>query len=236
MNEISITVPMDTRALQRASDMLLGLVMDLEAEQYGPPEAHTGVPPGESAATAAGQGTAQPAETTENPAATVTTGGVAQSAAAQGAPTDQHGVAFDANYCAQAKEPFYASGSRSGQWKKRKGVGDDTYDAWYASQLAKAPAATDPDPAPEQVNTAGAFTPQAQQQQQQQPAAPQNTGDFMAWVAEKQAAGHLTQDAIQAAYAQAGIAITDLFPPNTDEQVAQRIGALYSQLSQVAGA
>ena len=47
---------------------------------------------------------------------------------------DLHGVAFDQAYCARAEEPFYTTGPRSGQWKKKRGVDDAAYDKWYTSQ------------------------------------------------------------------------------------------------------
>ena len=157
------------------------------------------------------------------------------------APTDTKGVPFNAEYCGQAKEPFYGSGKRSGQWKKRKGVEDAAYDEWYAGELAKLQASPasqtqaevgEDDHQPEPVNSAAAFG-----SAQQAPAnAPQNTGEFMGWVSEKQAAGLLTQDQIQAAYTQAGVQVTDLFPPTDAATVAQRIGQLYGILSATAGA
>lgn len=157
------------------------------------------------------------------------------------AQTDTKGVPFNAEFCGQAAQPFYGSGKRSGQWKKRKGVEDAAYDEWYAGELAKLQASPanrtqaevgedDHQPAP--VNSAAAFG-----SAQQAPAnAPQNTGEFMGWVSEKQAAGLLTQDRIQAAYAQAGVQVTDLFPPTDAATVAQRISQLYGILSATAGA
>jgi hypothetical protein len=51
-------------------------------------------------------------------------------------PRDKKGVAFDIKYCAQAADPFYGTGKQAGQWKKRKGVLEETYDAWYSTHLA----------------------------------------------------------------------------------------------------
>lgn len=48
---------------------------------------------------------------------------------------DDKGVAFNEDYCAKAKEPFYTSGPKTGQWKKRQKVEQAAYDAWYAEQL-----------------------------------------------------------------------------------------------------
>lgn len=160
------------------------------------------------------------------------------------APRDQHGVAFSVHYCAQAEDPFYSSGKRSGQWKKKRGVSDNDYDDWYAEELAEVRHAggteehltRDEDShAPTPVNTAGAFGGQATQQAPATPA-PETTGEFMGWVSEKQAGGRLTQADIQAAYDHARVQVTDLFPPNDAATVAGRVRQLYDLLAPKAGA
>ncbi len=166
----------------------------------------------------------------------------ATSPAGASAPTDTKGVPFDAEYCGQAKEPFYGSGKRSGQWKKRKGVDEADYDEWYAGELAKLQAGPasqtqaevgEDDHQPEPVNSAAAFG----SAEQQAPAnAPQDTGAFMGWVSEKQAAGLLNQADVLAAYQQYGVQVTDLFPPNDAATIAKNIGLLYGVLSAKAGA
>lgn len=140
----------------------------------------------------------------------------------KGAPLDVHGVPFDEKYCSKAAEPFYATGKRSGQWKKRKGVSDETYDAWYASVDPRTSKAAEE---PQVIDSSQAFTPQ----KQQAPAAPKDVGAFMTWVSEYQAAGALTQDKINAAWSEAGVRISDLFnaPPET---VEQRIKTVYDIL------
>lgn len=144
-----------------------------------------------------------------------------------GAPVDTKGVAFDANYCGQAKDPYYATGKRSGQWKKRKGVDDADYDVWYASQLG------DSAPAPE-VNTSAAFGAPTEAAAEPETSVPTTTGEFMGWVSELQAAGRLTQEHVNQAYAANGLGINALFPPNTEEQIAANIAKLYEALSHVA--
>lgn len=141
------------------------------------------------------------------------------------------------HYCGEAQDPFYSSGKRSGQWKKKRGVSDKDYDDWYAEELAELRGgATDEEShQPAAVNTAGAFG-NGQAQQQSAPAAPQDTGEFMGWVSEKQAGGHITQDDIQQAYNQAGVQVTDLFPPNDPQTIAGRIRQLYDLLAPKAGA
>jgi len=153
-------------------------------------------------------------------------------------PVDEHGVAKDERFCGTATEPFYASGKRSGQWKKRKGVSDEAYDAWYSEQLAASePAASvSQEPVEEQVDTAGAFAaPSAQPAQAEGPAVPHDAGTFMGWLATKQAAQLLVQADINEAYATAGVEVADLF--NGDAaQIAANVAKLHGILSVKAGA
>lgn len=177
------------------------------------------------------------------PAATETTQttGTAEAAASAGndAPRDTKGVPFDSNFCGQAKDPYYGSGKRAGQWKKRKGVDDAAYDTWYAEKLAKlAPPAGQQEEAP--VNTAGAFAPPAAAGGATPPPpaasnAPQDTGSFMGWVSEKQAAGALTQEQVNAAWAEAGVEMGDLFN-KAPEEVAANIKKVYDVLVAKVGA
>lgn len=148
---------------------------------------------------------------------------------------DLKGVPFDARYCANAQDPFYASGKEAGQWKAKRGLAAGVYENWYATQLAATTQTVtdeDADPTPT-VATGAAFGAAPQQ-----PAGPilRTAGEFMAWVSEKQTAGKLTQEAINAAYAQLGIRVQDLFPPTPDNVIANNIAALYGHLSPFAGA
>jgi hypothetical protein len=198
------------------------------------------------AETAAGAENAQHAETTAGGAHTAGTPDAAHGAADQGTPRsdarrDQKGVAFNEHYCGEAQDPFYSSGKRSGQWKKKRGVSDADYDDWYAEELAElqggqadTPRGED-DHRPSQVNSAAAFGNGGQEQQPQGGPAPQDTGSFMGWVSEKQAAGLLTQADIQEAYKQTGLQVPDLFPPNDPQTVANNIGKLYGLLAPKAG-
>lgn len=198
------------------------------------------------AETAAEAVNAQRAEATAGAARTAgTTEGHAASAEQQGggrdARRDQHGVAFNEHYCGEAQDPFYSSGKRSGQWKKKRGVSDADYDDWYAEELAElqggqadAPRGED-DHQPSQVNSAAAFGRGGQEQQPQGGSAPQDTGSFMGWVSEKQAAELLTQADIQEAYTQTGLQVPDLFPPNDPQTVANNISKLYGLLAPKAG-
>lgn len=190
--------------------------------------------------------TAGHAETTAGAAHTADTPAGAHGAADQGANSsnarrDQHGVAFNEHYCGEAQDPFYSSGKRSGQWKKKRGVSDNDYDDWYAEELAAVrggQSGADDEHHPAAVNTAGAFGGGGQQQHQQQQTAsgPKDTGEFMGWVSEKQAAGLLTQQDIQDAYNQTGLQVPDLFPPNDPQTVAGNVQRLYDLLAPKAGA
>ena len=149
---------------------------------------------------------------------------------------DHNGVQFNPSFCANAKDPFYGSGKKQGQWKKRKGVSDADYDDWYlGGAQAAQPTTTESDEEPP-ANTAAAFG--AQQFASAVPAAntPTDCGSFMGWVSEKQAAGLLSQDDIGEAYTQAGVQVTDLFPPNDEAVVGRAVSSLYELLSAKAGA
>jgi hypothetical protein len=148
---------------------------------------------------------------------------------------DGEGVAFHAAFCGISAKPFYETGKTSGQWKKRRNVDQAAYDAWYAEQLAALGAAASVDTAP--VDTAGAFpTTDTPPTEPAHTHAPTTCGDFMGWASKKQAAELLTQDDITTAYATAGLVITDLFPPNGDAVIAERVAVLYNALVAKAGA
>ena len=142
------------------------------------------------------------------------------------AEVDEKGVGFDAKFCSKAKIPFYASGKTQGQWKKRQGVDPTAYDAWYAEQLAKLPPPSSG--ADDDVDTAAAFG--ANGQAAGAEVVPKDAGEFMGWVAEKQAASLITQDQIGQAYLDAGITVPDLFPPNEKDAIEAAVSAVYAIL------
>lgn len=154
---------------------------------------------------------------------------------------DTKGVPFDANFCANAADPFYGSGQRAGQWKKRKGVADEAYDAWYDERLQDlAPSGTVTEQTGDEggqplTSTGAAFAASTATTTTTGAKVPTNAGEFMAWVSEKQAAGLLTQPNIAAAYQFAGLQIADLFGADA-AVVARNVSSLYSVLSQTAGA
>lgn len=163
---------------------------------------------------------------------------------------DTKGVPFDPTMCAVAAEPFYTSGSRQGQWKKRKGVTDPVYDGWYRAcldALSAGGAGGAPEPEyPEEDDddvshafggnpAAGAFA-GGNTHQVAAATAPQDTGSYMGWVAEKQAAGKLTQKDINDAYQKTGVSLPKLFPPTPQNEILNNIRAMYYELSAKAGA
>lgn len=149
---------------------------------------------------------------------------------------DTKGVQFHSDFCGIAADPFYSTGKRAGQWKKRKGVTDGDYDFWYTGKLSELDEEREDENAGGAVNTAGAFAAGGQQNEPAAISAPKDTGSLMAWVSEKQAAGLLTQDDIAAAYSAAGVQITDLFPPNDAATIQGRIAQVYYPLANKAGA
>jgi hypothetical protein len=148
---------------------------------------------------------------------------------------DTLGVVFDPEYCGEATEPFYTSSKRAGQWKKRRGITDDAYDGWYAGRVSILGATDDTGEGKEpELDTGPAFGGGVKE-----PAGepiPQDCGAFMGWVSAQQAAGKLSQQDIGNAYAQAGVQVTDLFPPNDAATVQSHVAKLYQLLVVVGGA
>ncbi len=140
---------------------------------------------------------------------------------------DNNGVSFNAEFCGEAKEPFYASGKNKGQWKKRKGVEEIDYNQWYldVSKIID----TKPDTRQtDTLDTSGAFGGQKQATEDKQ--VPKDCGEFMGWVSAQQAAGHLNQHDITDAYAKLKLQVTDLFPPNDSATVGERVRNLHAML------
>ncbi len=153
---------------------------------------------------------------------------------------DTLGVVFDGNFCGKAKDPFYTSGKRKGQWKKKKGVSDEDYDAWYQSQLEPGVMAAggmfnngelleEASIQPETPQTSSASLLAASPTVQEQPSTgPKDGGELMVWVSEQQAAGKLTQDELNSSWQANGVGSpADLFGPNAEQTVV----AIYTYLS-----
>jgi hypothetical protein len=136
---------------------------------------------------------------------------------------DEKGVPFNKELCANATKPFYASGKERGQWKRRPGVDQGIYDAWYAEALGLVPAATtEPEPEPT-IDVQEAVTPTATK-------VPTNGGEFFAWVSEMQTAGHITQADLDAAYPAAGVDPQGVWTQPVEVQ-KQMFAAVHSILS-----
>lgn len=147
---------------------------------------------------------------------------------------DHNGAAFNEQFCGKSAEPFYTSGARLGQWKKRRGVDDKDYDAWYQSAKPSPAQTTGDTTGP--VDTAAAFV-------APEPAAvvkpasniPQTCGDFLAWTAELIAAQRLNHQQIGEAYAINRLGPMDLFPPTPDNIVAERVALLHNTITSLIG-
>ena len=158
------------------------------------------------------------AGTTQTSAAASTADTAQAAGAASGAPADntdrnnldEKGVGKNPDFCGNAQIPFNQSGKKKGQWKKRAGVDEATYDEWYASELANVSTAGTGQGIDSPVDTGAAFG-----NNEKQPAAGDLTftdaGQFMAWIAEQQAAGLLTQGDIDSAYQMTSTQVHDLF-------------------------
>ena len=120
-----------------------------------------------------------------------------------GGKVDEKGVAFNAEFCSKAAIPFYGSGKKKGQWKKRQGVDEGAYDDWYADELFSGKIEDSSEQANETTSdsnvAANAFGNNNQQAQTDE-ATPQDAGQLMKWVSEQQAAGNITQQQVTDAY------------------------------------
>ncbi len=170
---------------------------------------------------------------------------------ASGAREDEHGVKFDAKYCANAADPFYGSGKTKGQWKKARGVSQDIYDAWYAGErslvasTAHAEATAEPDPA----TTAAAFgggTKTALPMEtiagdpidpanllrgpQPNPACANGPG-VMHWISELQTAGHIDALTVEAVMSKDNISAAVLFAPGGEQMATKLHEAIWLEIN-----
>lgn len=147
-----------------------------------------------------------------------------------GANVDEKGVAFNAEFCSKAAIPFYGSGKKKGQWKKRQGVDEGAYDDWYADELFSGKIE---DSGQEQANettsdsnvAANAFGNNTAVIDE---ATPQDAGQLMKWVSEQQAAGNITQQQVTDAYSQLQLPFDAVMNPAYP--VAQNCAAIYNHL------
>ncbi len=157
-------------------------------------------------------------------------------AAGDGAQVDEKGVPFNPELCGKAAIPFYGSGKKKGQWKKRQGVDEDAYDEWYAEALLGAniveeePADTAQTETTSDGNIAASLF--ANGGNQQNAAAgedvPQDAGQLMKWVSEQQAAGNITQQQVTDAYTALQLPFDAVMNPAYP--VADNCAAIYNHL------
>jgi len=142
---------------------------------------------------------------------------------------DLKGVAFNAQLCSTAKEPFYASGKDKGQWKCKKGVDRAQYDAWYAAELGNQ--TTNPAEEPK-VDLGSVWQAPASQDAVKPPV---NAGELFAYISEMQTAKRLTQADVDAAYPAVNLTVQQLWTADPATQ-SQMVAALFSYLSAKAAA
>lgn len=153
-------------------------------------------------------------------------------AASDGGKVDEKGVAFNGEFCSKAAQPFYGSGKKKGQWKKRQGVDEGAYDDWYADELFSGKIE---DSSQEQANettsdnnvAANTFGNNNQQAAADE-SAPQDAGQLMKWVSEQQAAGNITQQQVTDAYSQLQLPFDAVMNPAYP--VADNCAAIYNHL------
>lgn len=150
-------------------------------------------------------------------------------AASDGANVDEKGVPFNAEFCSKAAVPFYGSGKKEGQWKKRQGVDEQAYDDWYADALFSDKIEEDEPAATETTSdsnlAANAF---GNQHAAADEAAPQDAGQLMKWVSEQQAAGNISQQQVTEAYTALQLPFDAVMNPAYP--VAQNCAAIYNHL------
>lgn len=171
--------------------------------------------------------------------------GHAATTATEATAADNNGVLKNDAFCSTAAKPFYASGPRSGQWKKRQGVDDAAYDAWYAGELAKVQSAaagsggTGGEPrsgggSGGTIDTSSAFGGDAAPAGNTE-TVPHDSGTLMAWVAERQTAGLTSQTDVNTAWENCDLSMGDIFAPNTPEVIAENCSRIYYRICKLAG-
>ena len=146
---------------------------------------------------------------------------------------DEKGVPFNGEFCSKAASPFYGSGKKKGQWKKRQGVDEDAYDEWYAEALAAVAAA---EPEQEQATettsdgniAASMFAASDAQNAAAGEDVPQDAGQLMKWVSEQQVAGNITQQQVTDAYTALQLPFDAVMNPAYP--VADNCAAIYNHL------
>ena len=144
-----------------------------------------------------------------------------------GGKVDEKGVAFNAEFCSKAAIPFYGSGKKKGQWKKRQGVDEGAYDDWYADELfsGKIEDSTPAETTSDSNVAANAFGNNTAVIDE---ATPQDAGQLMKWVSEQQAAANITQQQVTDAYTALQLPFDAVMNPAYP--VADNCAAIYNHL------
>lgn len=169
------------------------------------------------------------AETTGSGESAANAAGASQTAPAGGEKVDEKGVPFNGEFCGKAAFPFYGSGKKKGQWKKRYGVDEDAYDEWYAEALL----GTKEDTAQTETTSDGNIAASMFAASDAQNAAagedvPQDAGQLMKWVSEQQVAGNITQQQVTDAYTALQLPFDAVMNPAYP--VADNCAAIYNHL------
>ena len=150
---------------------------------------------------------------------------------------DEKGVTFNREFCSKAAIPFYGSGKKKGQWKKRQGVDEDAYDEWYAEALLAANIVEEEPEDTAQTETTSdgniAASMFAASNTQTDEATPQDAGQLMKWVSEQQAAGNITQQQVTDAYTALQLPFDAVMNPACP--VADNCAAIYNHLKRQIG-
>lgn len=121
---------------------------------------------------------------------------------------DHSGVPYNEAMCSSGKQPFFTTGKETGQWKKKRGVDEAVFKAWYTVQLA------DIAGNPQTTTATTETTPSAAAAFGDTPKGDgpeiNNLGSLMTWVSEMQGAGMLTHDQVDQAYATCGTSLVDV--------------------------
>lgn len=156
----------------------------------------------------------------------------ASGASVDDAERDEKGVAFNREFCSKAAIPFYGSGKKKGQWKKRQGVDEGEYDDWYADELFASKIVDTSEQATETTSddnvAASTFGKANNQQTATDESAPQDAGQLMKWVSEQQAAGNISQQQVTDAYSQLQLPFDAVMNPAYP--IAENCAAIYNHL------
>jgi hypothetical protein len=182
--------------------------------------------------------TTEPVKTTatQDPVESTAILGAGSAPAAQGTDNtdrnnlDEKGVGKNPDFCSNAQIPFFQSGKKKGQWKKKQGVDEADYDAWYGAELANANPANQTAASGTPVDTGAAFGNRSAAANASGETFA-NAGEFMAWVAEQQAADRLTQADIDNAYQVTQVQVHDLFNPDLFDNA---VSAVYQFLRPIS--